>query len=283
MERSRENQAVRKPQQKRSKLMAEKILDTALALFCEKGYYNTTTNQIAREAGISIGSLYSYFKDKDTVFLEILTQYHQNFLTVFDRIKSEINQSIYGQDKKEWLRILLNDLIALHLSVKTLNRELKSLYYIKEEVKTVMDEQTEKIRAAAWEFFIQHPRQLQGGNGRVIAPPGNGDGFKIETPIPECDSLKATAPMSQCDSLKPQTPMSECDSLKLQTPMPQCDSLKPQTPMSGEDDLKALVLLAVDLISSIVDRVVFDDRLTDSEKQRLVDVGVDAIYKISYE
>lgn len=163
----KENKNIRKPQQKRSKMMTDKILDTALKLFCEKGYYNTTTNEIAKEAGISIGSLYSYFKDKDTIFLEILQSYHQNFLFIFEDIKSEVSDSLYEQDKRNWLRILLNKLIELHLSVKTLNRELKSLYYTKSEVQTVMDEQTEKIRLATSAFLSQNMNKVTTNNSEI--------------------------------------------------------------------------------------------------------------------
>lgn len=206
-----EKRTTRKPQQKRSKLTADKILDTALKLFCEKGYYNTTTNEIAKEAGISIGSLYSYFKDKDTIFQEILESYHQNFLSVFEHIKSDINSSLYERDKKAWLRILLDSLIELHQSVKTLNRELKALYYIKSEVQAVVDMQTEKIRIATLEILSQRPDEIH------------------------------------------------------------------------SDNLEITAILIVDFISSVVDQIVFDDELSDERRLCMIDMGVDAVYKVLYE
>lgn len=206
-----ERKTTRKPQQKRSKLMADKVLDTALTLFCEKGYYNTTTNEIAKEAGISIGSLYSYFKDKDTIFLEILKAYHQNFLSVFMHIQSDINSSLYEHDKKAWLRVLLDSLIELHQSVKTLNRELKALYYINSEVQAVVDMQTEQIKTMALDILSKRPDEVH------------------------------------------------------------------------SDNLEITVLLIVDFISSVVDRVVFDERISDENKDSIVDMGVDAIFKVLYE
>ena len=208
---SEDNKTIRKPQQKRSKLMAKKILDTALKLFCDKGYYNTTTNEIAREASISVGSLYSYFPDKDSIFLEILKQYHCNFLMVFESIRSETNNSIYKHDKKEWLHVLLTNLINLHMSVKTLNRELHALYYTKSEVKIVMDEQIQKIKTYTLEFLKENPDEIQ------------------------------------------------------------------------TDNLEVTILLMVDFISSIVDRIVFDDELSKDEKERIINVGVNAIFKVLYE
>lgn len=43
------------------------VLRAAVKLFSEKGYYTTTIQQIAREAGVSIGLIYQYFGDKDDV------------------------------------------------------------------------------------------------------------------------------------------------------------------------------------------------------------------------
>jgi len=43
------------------------IVRAAVKLFSEEGYYTTTIQQIAREAGVSTGLIYQYFRDKDDV------------------------------------------------------------------------------------------------------------------------------------------------------------------------------------------------------------------------
>lgn len=53
-----------------SKLVGERraqILRAAIKLFSEKGYYTTTIQQIAKEAGVSPGLIYLYFGDKDDI------------------------------------------------------------------------------------------------------------------------------------------------------------------------------------------------------------------------
>lgn len=72
---------VRVPKQRRSRERKQRIMDTALSLFAEKGLKGTSSNEIAREAGVSIGTFYSYFEDKRTLFLEILEQHLDNFIT----------------------------------------------------------------------------------------------------------------------------------------------------------------------------------------------------------
>ena len=146
---------VRKPIQKRSIQMKEKILDAAMQLICEKGFFEMTTNEIAKTAGISIGSLYSYFSDKDTILTELLERHHQHFLTVFEDLKTEINLQLYKEDKREWLRCLVQNLIDLHLSVKDFNKELKILYFAKSEVAFVLDNHMEKIQRAVLDLMRQ--------------------------------------------------------------------------------------------------------------------------------
>jgi AcrR family transcriptional regulator len=43
------------------------ILTATLSLFTRKGYFNTSVHDIARESGVSIGSIYHHFKDKEGV------------------------------------------------------------------------------------------------------------------------------------------------------------------------------------------------------------------------
>jgi len=142
---------VRSPKQARSLKTKEKVLDTAYQLFCKKGYYNTTTNEIAKVAGVSIGSLYSYFKDKDTIFLEILDRYNDSFFKVHSKMTE--NMDIYRTDKKAWLRQFIEGMIATHEISKELNREMKILCYTNPEVASIMEKQHEKSWQSVLNLF----------------------------------------------------------------------------------------------------------------------------------
>jgi AcrR family transcriptional regulator len=63
------------PSQERSRQTVERILDAGARIFHEQGYAGATTNDIADEAGLSIGSLYQYFPNKDAL-LAALTKRH---------------------------------------------------------------------------------------------------------------------------------------------------------------------------------------------------------------
>ncbi|MGY0498161.1 TetR/AcrR family transcriptional regulator [Nocardia sp. FBN12] len=61
-----------RPKQERAKATREHILDTAARLFGERGISNTSTNAIAAEARISIGTLYRYFPERSVLVDELL-------------------------------------------------------------------------------------------------------------------------------------------------------------------------------------------------------------------
>ena len=51
---------------------ARRIIDAAVSEFAEKGYEAANTNQIAKAAGISVGSLFQYFKTKENLFRYVI-------------------------------------------------------------------------------------------------------------------------------------------------------------------------------------------------------------------
>lgn len=59
----------KRPVQERSRALVERVLDEAARIFEERGYAGTTTNHVAEAAGISIGSLYQYFPNKDALLV----------------------------------------------------------------------------------------------------------------------------------------------------------------------------------------------------------------------
>jgi len=146
-----QDKIVRKPKQVRSVKTKEKILDAAYQLFCSKGYYKTTTNEIAKVADVSIGSLYSYFKDKDTILLEILERYNNAFMKINEELSQDIE--LYRTDPKAWFRLLMEGMIEVHQISKELNQEMNILCYTMPEVAAVMEKQHEKTRQKVLDSF----------------------------------------------------------------------------------------------------------------------------------
>lgn len=64
----------KRPRQERAKATRNQILDAAARLFGERGIADTSTNKIAAEAGVSIGTLYRYFADRSVIVDDLLNR-----------------------------------------------------------------------------------------------------------------------------------------------------------------------------------------------------------------
>ena len=62
------------------------ILATASRLFAERGYSQTTTAEIAREAGVAEGTLYHHFGSKDGIFLTLFDETMEGYLAGIEAI-----------------------------------------------------------------------------------------------------------------------------------------------------------------------------------------------------
>ena len=49
-----------------------RLLDAAVEIIREKGFYRTTLEEVARRAGMTRGAIYGNFKDKDELFLAVV-------------------------------------------------------------------------------------------------------------------------------------------------------------------------------------------------------------------
>ena len=62
------------PVQSRSRVTFQAILDATARILKTNGYNAITTNRIAEEAGVSIGTLYEFFGNKGAIFAELKRQ-----------------------------------------------------------------------------------------------------------------------------------------------------------------------------------------------------------------
>ncbi|UCH84814.1 MAG: TetR/AcrR family transcriptional regulator, partial [Candidatus Latescibacterota bacterium] len=76
----------RVPKQSRSQERFDKIVEIASKLFLEKGFDGTTTNEIARRADISIGSLYQYFHNKESIVEALADRYVEALREVTENV-----------------------------------------------------------------------------------------------------------------------------------------------------------------------------------------------------
>tara|TARA_R110000868_G_scaffold99515_3_gene273790 strand:+ start:7751 stop:8380 length:630 start_codon:yes stop_codon:yes gene_type:complete len=76
--------ARKKPLQERAKFTVDAILKATTQLL-DKNVESVTTNTIAQMAGVSIGSLYQYFPNKDSILERLLEQFTQGHLSMIEQ------------------------------------------------------------------------------------------------------------------------------------------------------------------------------------------------------
>ncbi len=82
----------------------EEILDAALRLFTEKGFSATRMVDVAKQAGISKGTLYLYFESKEAIFCAVV---QQRIMPKLDDVQSLVEN--YPGNNAELLKELINN------------------------------------------------------------------------------------------------------------------------------------------------------------------------------
>lgn len=68
------------PRQRRKETRPQELLDAALSLFVEKGFAATRSEEVARAAGVSKGTLYLYYPSKEELFKAVVRQTLSNLI-----------------------------------------------------------------------------------------------------------------------------------------------------------------------------------------------------------
>ena len=122
---------IREPKQKRAIKKKEAIIKAGFNLICKNGYYNTNTKEIAKEAGVSTGIIYQYFKDKHDILMEALTLYGDKiFFPIINSKEIIINNNNIDSVIKE----MINYYIENHKISKIAHEELMSMVHSDKEI-----------------------------------------------------------------------------------------------------------------------------------------------------
>jgi AcrR family transcriptional regulator len=93
--------------ERRKESRPAELLDAALDLFVERGYAATRLDDIAARAGVSKGTLYLYFANKEELFKALV---RENIVRLLDRFRAEIDVSdapaseLVGAFLRSWWR-----------------------------------------------------------------------------------------------------------------------------------------------------------------------------------
>jgi AcrR family transcriptional regulator len=111
MDQHKKTQAVRRRAQGVQRIAS--ILNAAEVVFTEMGYDEATTNHIAAQAGISPGSLYQFFSNKEEIVQALAARYTEELQRVYDSVFSMEAASL---SLAHWLDQIIDGLVTFHLA-----------------------------------------------------------------------------------------------------------------------------------------------------------------------
>lgn len=116
------------------------MIKGAISLFKEKGFHRTTTREIAKESGFSIGTLYEYIRTKEDVLFLVC-------------------DSIYEQVKQRLELVIAKEVP----SVKMLKNVVRAYFELMDEMQEevlVMYQEVKSLEKEAQEYVLKKEREM---------------------------------------------------------------------------------------------------------------------------
>jgi len=116
----------------------DQMIQGAITLFKEKGFHRTTTREIAKESGFSIGTLYEYIRKKEDVLFLVCD-------SIYDEVRERMEFAMHLENpSKESLKEVMRsyyylmdemqeEILVLYQEIKGLNKETRKYVLQKEK------------------------------------------------------------------------------------------------------------------------------------------------------
>ena len=98
----------------------ELILQAALKVFAQKGFFHSRVNEIANRAGVADGTIYLYFNNKDDILISLFEEEMQNYINHVEAALARVDHPL---DK-------INELIRTHLAMVDSNPDAADIMQV---------------------------------------------------------------------------------------------------------------------------------------------------------
>ena len=121
-----------------------RILEAAIKVFAEQGFFQSTVSQIAKKAGVADGTIYLYFKNKEDILVQFFS-----FKTkqVFARFREEVDKADNTIDK-------LRNLIRRHLEEFQCDRDMAVVYQAETHQSRRLVEEQIKEMSKMYQYIV---------------------------------------------------------------------------------------------------------------------------------
>ncbi len=145
----------RTPVQRRSTATVEAIVEAAAQVFERHGYASGTTNRIAERAGVSIGTLYQYFPNKDAILIALTERHLDEGIALLGPLLRDLVE--HPPPVRVGVRRLLDGLLELHRHQPALHRVLFEEAPRPPALRRRLDAVTERATGAVARYLAARP------------------------------------------------------------------------------------------------------------------------------
>jgi len=139
----------KKPQQRRSRVTIESIFEATIQVLLANGLDAVTTAQIAARAGVSVGSLYQYFPNKNALLAAVVKRHVSEVVDATMRAC----QSVHGRTIEEMCSTMMSAFVA----AKTRRPEVSRALYLPSaavNADAIVREESQRCSSAVHDMLI---------------------------------------------------------------------------------------------------------------------------------
>jgi len=148
------------PTQERSRQTVATILEACERIMNREGFYGVTTDKVAKEAGVSIGSLYQFFGNKESVVSALIHELIRRDSVMFQDRIAQINQVAADQRMAYLIQLGLD----IYSTQKELRQKIQGIYQY-----LVDQNEYKRILSIYTEAFAMHIQSKPGRDARMMA------------------------------------------------------------------------------------------------------------------
>lgn len=143
----------------------EQIIKGAISLFKEKGFHRTTTREIAKESGFSIGTLYEYIRTKEDILFLVCD-------SIFEQVRQRLESTIDLKNPS------LNSLLTvIELYFKLMDEMQEEVIIMYQEVKSlkeeaqryVLEKERDMVSMLKWVIVTCVPHKITSQDAELLA------------------------------------------------------------------------------------------------------------------
>lgn len=160
----------RKPQQQRSRATVDAIVEAGFQCLATRGLEGTTTRHIAERAGISVGTLYEYFKNKQDIYEVMFQRTIKDVVAMIEPLTARL----VTMDIRDGVRLLLEEFRELLMRndaryLKFASQASQTLQHYDLESINEFDPVNKILSDVALQYLMHHPQLMRMQNIPVMS------------------------------------------------------------------------------------------------------------------